>query len=469
MEHKVIQFIEQRQLIEQDKTVVVGLSGGPDSLALTHFLNKWRAKWRLRVTAVIVNHQLRGKQADEDVQFVRHFCHSWSIPLIVKTINVKEYKETNKISTQVAARELRYEAFKEAIDELQADYLALGHHGDDQVETMTMQLIRSAHLEGMLGIPYERSFHTGKIIRPLLAVTKADIETYCSQHQLTPRIDESNESMAYTRNFIRKKIVPHLKEINEHVHQTVQQLTESLQEDEAFMRREATKLFDALVSKHDKRREAEIVIPELKKHPVSLQRRVFRLTLDYLYGQHLPQLHYNHENILLSLLKDDVANKKLNFPEHLYVEKEYDKLMFYFQTGRATPFLANVQSLPATVLLPDSSKLIMTKVDEWIDEQDENMYICSESQIDFPLSIRTRSPGDRIRYKGLKGSKKLKDIFIDEKIPRRKRDEMIIISDYNDEILWVIGVRKGLLKRRGGRGPYILFRYENNFEEDIDA
>lgn len=469
MEYKVLEFIQQHQLIEPHKTVLVGLSGGPDSLALTHFLHKWREKWQLRVTAVIVNHQLRGKDAEADVQFVQEVCRKWNIPLLVQTVDVKSYAKKQRESIQVAARKLRYQAFQTAMDEFAADYLALGHHGDDQIETFTMQLARSAHLAGMKGIPYQRPFHTGTIIRPFLAVTKDEIMAYCQKHALTPREDTSNESLDYTRNYVRQMIVPHLKKLNENVHQTLQHLAETLREDEAYLHHEANKLLQKLVSFDRTHQAATLTIQELKSQPVSLQRRVFRLTLDYLYENKVPPLNYHHEAILLSLLADEAKNKQLHFPENLLVEKVYDKLIFYFNKQQVQTFHYDVHTLPATLALPNRAKLTITLQDEWVNVDDKYTYICARNQIDFPLAVRTRRPGDRIRYRGLNGSKKLKDLLIDEKIPRQKREEMIVISDFNGEILWVIGLRKGLLKRPADGGPYVIFRYENKHEEDIDA
>lgn len=471
IEQKVLQFIEKHQLIENNRTVVVGVSGGPDSLALLHFLKKWQQKWNLHVVAITVDHQLRGRVSQEDVRFVEDFCHAQKIPLIIKAVDVNMYKQTNRVGTQVAARELRYDAYAKAMEEYEADYLALGHHGDDQIETMTMSLMRSANLSGMLGIPFERSFHRGKIIRPFLAVNKEEIESYCVQNELNPRIDSSNFEATYTRNDIRMSVVPKFKQYNASMHVTIQQLTETFQEDERFLLGEAEKLFALIVKTKENPRMATMQFSLLKKHAVSLQRRVFRLTLDYLYEHKQPPLYYKHEEILLSLLQTSASNQHVKFPEQLIIEKEYDTLTFYFQlkSDKGTSFSANIHSIPTSILLPDGSELVITYTENFHANDDPHTYICSQNQIELPLTIRTRKSGDRITYEGLKGSKKLKNLFIDEKIPKRQRDQTIIVCDNKEELLWVVGLRKGLLKVKVDQGPYILFQLKTSEKGDKDA
>src|SRR5699024_10142460 len=139
------------------------------------FLKQYRNEWNIPLVAVTVNHQLRA-DAEDDVEYVRHLCDRWNIRLISATIDVLEYKQRHKVSTQVAARNLRYEVFANVMMEEEADYLALGHHGDDQIETLVMSLMRTTNLSGLMGIPYERPFNGGQIIRPLLAVSKEEIE-----------------------------------------------------------------------------------------------------------------------------------------------------------------------------------------------------------------------------------------------------------------------------------------------------
>lgn len=460
MEQKLIRFLKRHQIIFERKKVMVAVSGGPDSVALLHLFNRWRNKWNFTLYAITFDHQLRA-EAKEDVEYVETLCKAWDIPLIAKRLHVREFKIKHKVSTQVAARELRYKAFHDVIEQYAIDYLALGHHGDDQIETIIMRLLRSTNLSSFVGIPYKRAFSTGEIIRPLLAVSKAEIEAYCERNNLHYRIDPSNEDTLYTRNYVRQLIVPKLKEKNENLHVTIQRLAESLQEDEDYLRKEAERFFQKIVLLSSHNRSATIEVTHMLSRPVSLQRRIFRLTLDYLYDSKMPQLSYSHEQIFLSLLKPNIENKVLHFPNNLVIETSYGKIHFYFNKEDEQPFLEVVEHIPATILLPDGNVMEVFYTNQ-SESKSDNELIFPTSQIDFPLYIRTRKPGDRMRYKGLSGSKKIKDILIDEKIPRAERDRIFVVSDSNDKILWLVGIRKGIVKEREQQDErYVMFQYIN--------
>src|SRR5699024_7550949 len=443
---KIKAFIKKYQLIEADKTVLVGVSGGPDSMALLHFLKEENEINGLHIIAVGVDHQLREDASEQDMLYVEAQCERWDIPFIKKKVDVTAYKQTYKVGTQVAARTLRYEVFTEVMKEYEADYLALGHHGDDQIETMLMGLMRTTSIQGLKGIPYTRHFATGMIIRPLLPLTKEEIETYCEFHRIQPRIDESNFVTDDTRNELRLDVVPTLKEKNHRLHQTVQQLSETIQEDESFLMEQAMKAMKDVVQINEKKREVTILLTVFKKQPVSLQRRLFRLTLNYLYKENIPdKISYKHEEIFLRLLGDKLANKSINFPNGLMIEKSYKKVHLYFEQTKKNDIMyeRTITSVPLEIVLPngDIMHIEQSKITN-MPKTDVYTFVYPEEEITWPLHIRHRKHGDRMSYEGLNGSKKLKDIFIDEKVPRNKRDEMYILTDDNKEILWLIGLRK---------------------------
>lgn len=443
---KVKSFIKKYQLLEPNKTVLVGVSGGPDSMALLHLLKEESEINGLHIIAVGVDHQLRGDASEQDMLYVEAQCERWNIPFIKKKVDVEAYKQTNKVGTQVAARTLRYEVFAEVMKEYEADYLALGHHGDDQIETMLMGVMRTTSIQGLKGIPYTRHFATGKIIRPLLLLTKEEIETYCDIHQIEPRIDASNFETDYTRNELRLDVVPILKEKNHRLHQTIQQLSETIQEDESFLMDQAAKVIKDVIQIKDKKCEATILLPAFKKQPVSLQRRLFRLTLNYLYKENIPdKISYTHEEIFLRLIGDQLANKSIDFPNGLKIEKSYEKVHLYFDQAEKNEIMyeRTITSLPLEIALPNGDILHIerTKISD-TKKTDVYTLVYPEKEIAWPLHIRHRRRGDRMSYEGLNGSKKLKDIFIDEKVPRDKRDTKYILTDDDGEILWLIGLRK---------------------------
>lgn len=448
MENKIEAFIEKHQLIEKQRRVIVGVSGGPDSMALLHFLWYRRTKYKLDIIAVGVDHQLRTNVSEQDMLYVKRQCEQWDIPFSMSKVDVIAYKQKHKVGTQLAARSLRYEVFAEKMQQYEADYLALGHHGDDQIETMLMGMTRMTSLQGLRGIPFKRSFARGEIIRPLLPLTKEEIETYCAAYEINPRIDDSNFETDYTRNELRLHVVPILKDKNHYLHQTIQQLSETIQEDEAYIMSEAEKLLSNIVTLHESHQGATIEINHFTKHPVSLQRRVFRLTLNYLYKQNIPdKISYTHEQIFLQLLEDSTANKLLHFPRQLQVEKSYNNVHLFFKQAKKTTqsFHVVIEDIPTQISLPDQSVIKVERVSDISTyRQTAHCFIYPEAALSFPLHIRHRKAGDRMSYEGLQGSKKLKDIFIDDKVPRQRRDQLYLLTDDEAEILWLIGMRKKL-------------------------
>lgn len=461
MEQKVTRFLEHHKLDLFGKKIVVGVSGGPDSIALLHYLWKMRKKWDLQLTALSVDHQLRGDESKEDLAFVKDICQKWNISFKGVSLNVPTYKETHQLNTQVACRNMRYQFFYQQMKELSADFLALGHHGDDQVETMVMRLIRTADSSVFQGIPIKREFADGHIIRPFLCVTKKEIEQYCAVNMLNPRRDPSNESIAYTRNYIRKKIVPLLRAKNENIHTTVQYLTESLHEDERYLQQEAKLMVQQVVNFSSNKDIASFYINDFSSYPTALQRRAYHLILNYLYF-HLPKnLSYVHEQDFFELLNSTMGNVEIDFPRHLKLKRSYQKVMFYFTNKHhvSSPYHF-ILDIPEKVSLPNGSQISAVHTDKR-EREDRFTYICALDDVELPLHIRTRQPGDRMSWKGLNGSKKIKDIFIDAKIPKDERDAWPIVTDNHGQILWLVGLKKGFSEAKGTSDMYIQLNYKN--------
>ncbi|WP_010094841.1 tRNA lysidine(34) synthetase TilS [Ornithinibacillus scapharcae] len=460
MKEEVTDFIQKHQLLAAGKTVLVAVSGGPDSMALLHYFKSIREQWQLRVIALSVDHQLRGIESKEDLLYVEGICNEWGIEFIGTSINVNEFKKREQLGTQVAARVLRYQFFEEQMRRLQADYLAFGHHGDDQIETMLMKFTRSGDPGSITGIPVKRAFAGGQIIRPFLCLTKQAIEDYCKRNGINPRLDPSNNSIDYTRNFFRKQIVPLLKAKNSSLHRTMQHLHESLEADKEFIQMEGEKMFQEVVHLEENPKKVMFDIDVFKSRASALQRSTFHLILNYLYGDLPKDLSYVHEDQFFSLMASQKSNTQIDFPRHLKVLKAYNKLIFYFY--HEEPVLSDfhdVIPIPGEISLPNGSKLIATYIDH-VPGQNENTYICLENNITLPLHIRFRREGDRMSWKGLNGSKKLKDIFMDAKIPLHERNRWPVVTDNNGEIIWLVGLKKRDSIPRQDKSLYIQLYYE---------
>ncbi|MFC2948845.1 tRNA lysidine(34) synthetase TilS [Virgibacillus sediminis] len=458
MKQEVMAFIKKHQLLKEGSTVLAGVSGGPDSMALLHYLSTLRQEWGLKVVAVCVDHQLRGEESKDDLEYVRDICREWGIPFKGASLDVPSYKRRKQIGTQVAARTLRYRYFAEQMEAYRADYLALGHHSDDQVETLLMSLVRAGSSSSFTGIPVKREFAGGSIIRPLLTVTKEDIEAYCKEHSIYPRRDPSNEEINYTRNFYRKQVIPLLKQKNRNIHTTVQHLSETIQEDDHYLWAEAEKAVKNTVEWGEDWKQATLEIPLFRKYAPALQRRAFHLILNYLYDKLPKDLSYIHEEHFFVLLKKDKGNIQIDFPGKLKVEKSYGKIVFYFPRGTQDPSYHYTLPTPGSIVLPDGS-VIRSYFGEW-EESGDSFHYCCSSQVALPIHIRTRQPGDRLSLRGMTGTKKLKDIFIDEKVPRKEREHWPVVTDNDGNILWLAGLRKGQAPCRTADTSAIHIKYE---------
>ncbi|HLS20487.1 MAG TPA: tRNA lysidine(34) synthetase TilS [Bacillota bacterium] len=442
---EVEQFIEQHSLITNDTVVLVAVSGGPDSVALLHYLSNEREKRNIEVIALTVNHQLR-EDAYKDIIYVEQLCEALNVQCVKTKIDVKAYKAKRQISTQVAARELRYQFFREQMIAFKANYLALGHHADDQLETMLMSFTRSTSTNALSGIPYKRPFATGFIIRPFLCLTKTKINDYCKEHQLTPMVDPSNEDLSYTRNYFRKQIVPLLKEQNVNIHLTVQRLSEALQEDEQYLMERAEQAWRKIVIVDKEHKRITFKHRQFIKQPIALQRRIYHLILNYLYDELPDQLTYTHAESFFALLINDKSYVRINFPQQLLIEKSYDYIHMYFNKPTSQDlFIPQQLNVPGEVIFPDGSILEADYVARET-MTDQFSHVVAVTGEDLPLFVRTRKHGDRMTWYGLKGRKKIKDIFIDEKIPHNKRDQWPIVTTKSDEIIWLIGLKKGKIQ-----------------------
>ncbi|WP_273854084.1 tRNA lysidine(34) synthetase TilS [Guptibacillus spartinae] len=433
----VDQFIHKHELINSGDTVVVGVSGGPDSMALLHYLGTIAPSFRLTIVAAHVDHNLRGEESAQDLAFVKRFCQQEGITFEASSIDVNEYKEQHQVSTQVAARECRYHFFQEVMSTYQANALALAHHGDDQIETMLMRQVHGSIGSGLAGIPVRRPFSTGSIIRPFLGVTKEQLLHYCSDYGLGYREDPSNKRDNYMRNRFRHHVLPFLKEENPNVHKRYQLYSERTQDDERFLMELAKQqLNKVILDQNDK-----FVKMDNKAYqclPIPLQRRVIHLILNYLYTGNAPFSSIHIEDLRL-MLDSEHPSASLNLPLELRAVKSYTTCYFSFETF--LPPEPYTYHLPLWGSVDTPHGMITAVPIEAVPQSLTGNDLIIEEQL-LPAVVRSRRPGDRIQPKGMIGTKKVKDIFIDRKIDRSERDVWPIVEDVTGQIIWVAGVTR---------------------------
>lgn len=438
---KVANFIKQHELLKENSTVIIGVSGGADSIALLYYLWTIKEQNNLKLIVAHIDHMFRGEQSREDMYFVQSFCEKLGVLCESTQIDVTSYKHEHHISSQVAARECRYDFYDQIMRKYKADYLALGHHGDDQIETILMRLTRGSFGMGFAGMHAKRPFSTGFIIRPFLAITRMEIEQYLKKHRIIPRQDPTNEENNYTRNRFRHFILPYLKQENPQVHERFQFFSEKMIEDQKLLEELTVEKMNTVI----KEKHAWKIVMDInlfQSLPMPLQRRGIKLILNYLYRNLSVTLSSVHIDNLLSLLVSVHPSGELHFPEGLKIIRSYNQCILTFNEEMNQDF-RHILHLPSTLRLNNGHEIITEVWEHYPQEVKGNdVFILDPKSMALPLIVRSRMNGDRMKLKGFNGSKKVKDIFINEKIPIHKRDSWPVVEDSNGNIIWLPGLKK---------------------------
>lgn len=444
LEMKVEAFLERHSFKLENQRIVVGVSGGADSLALLHLLMEMKEKRNLFIVVAHVDHMLRGEESFEDAMFVKEFCAAYTIPFEMAKVDVQDLMIRTGKSVETAAREARYDFFEKVMKEFQCSYLALAHHGDDQIETVLMRLTRGSTGKARAGIPFQRPFGPGSIFRPFLNVTKEEINRYCEEKDLVPRFDPSNQEIVYTRNRFRKFCLPFLKEENPQVHEHFQRFSEELRSDEDLLQELTVEKMNKVMTA----RENEHISIDRKRFlemPLPLQRRGIQLILNYLYNERPGSLSAVHIDQVLALIKQSHPSGKLDFPNGLKVIRSYHSCHFQFAVFSAEPYFIEIGK-QGTYHVPGFGKITLEYKDAAVVQSSDHTALFHMDQIELPIIIRTRKNGDRMTLKGRTGTKKLKDIFIDRKVPIQERDIWPVIFDHHGRIIWLPGLKKSALE-----------------------
>ncbi len=443
---KVIQMQEQYQLWDSRDTVVVAVSGGPDSMALLHLLHSMsRESSRLKsVHAVHINHGLRGRESDEDETYVHKFCQLHGIPLAVEHVDVRGYRQESGLGIQEAARRLRYQVLERIAAELNAGIVATAHHADDQMETILMRLIRGTGPEGLQGIPVKRRQGEIVIIRPLLTCYKNELEQYCNENQIHPRSDSSNESDKYTRNRIRHRIIPLLREMNPRVGEAFLQLRQIVESENDWMDNLARDLLKEVILEKD---QHKIIIQRdlFQKYELPLQRRICKLILSCLFENESGEWTFALIQDVLKVIHSSSPSAYHLLPGGGEIRRRYDHVLFLRESGKKViaPFRYELK-IPGVTYIPELDLTISAKITDELPRMENgkgHRAVFDLDALNVPLMVRTREQGDRIELMHAKGSQKLQDVMINQKIPKDERDLFPVITMEN-KVIWIPGVKR---------------------------
>lgn len=427
--------------IKENETVIVAVSGGPDSMALLHILWQNSQNRNYKVVCTHINHNVR-KESEEEKRFVENFCLEKNIKFEYRKIEA--YKKN--VFTEEEAREKRYAIFHEIVEKYKAKYLFTAHHGDDLIETILMRITRGSTLRGYSGFPQVQIKKKYQIIRPFITLTKEEIQNYNKEKNIPYILDASNEEDTYTRNRYRKYILPQLKKENKKVHTHFYKFSQTLREYDQFIQKYGNEKRKEMYQNHI------VDLSLLKKEDKCIQKYILQSILEEEYPESCNKLTDAHIDLVEKIIKSPKPNTKASLPNGIIIRKAYDKLMIKNQEERK-PYKWEIKD---KVVLPNHHVL------EKIKESSEiGNHICkiSSKQVTLPLFVRTREREDRLSLKGTNGSKKVKDIFIEKKIDMEERKTWPIVVDANNTIIWVPGLKKSKLDNPKEEMYDIILKY----------
>jgi len=420
MQQKVQTYIQKHQLLSQNKPVIVGVSGGTDSVALLHIL----ISLGYNCIAAHCNFHLRMEESIRDEEFVRNLAHSYSIPYYNVDFNTIEYAKTNKISIEMAARDLRYEWFNELLIKTNGQAIAVAHHADDSIETMLMNLVRGTGLRGIVGIASRNQ----NVVRPLLCCTRLELENYLVEQGLEHVEDTSNAANEYVRNQFRNELLPLLIEINPSARQNLYNSLQNMEGNLAIYQQ---------------------AIEQIRQQVVDIKPDEIRMNIDIIMQQvHIPTVmhellspyHFSSSTIEQITEHLEGESGRVFYSETHRLVKDRKCLIISAKgiTERDSYFISQDKNE-----LTDPIHLTIKKIQVRTDFSPSKSKDCvhiDTANLEFPLQLRHWNEGDWFYPFGMNQKKKLSDFFIDNKFSLvEKEQSWLLIS--NDEIVWIVGYR----------------------------
>ena len=448
--NQVINFLNTT--IKDNDTLVIACSTGPDSMFLTKLLVDMKESKKLKIVIAHVNHKLRT-QSDEEEIFMNHYCTNHN--LIFECLKIEKYHNDN---FHDEARNIRYQFFDKIVNKYNAKYLLTAHHGDDLIETILMRITRGSKLSGYSGFRLISKTDNYKILRPLVFMSKSQIKEYMDTNNLKYYNDDSNAKDKYTRNRYRKYVLPFLKKENKNIHLKYLQYSQELNEYVEYVDKIVNDTLPKVYQKNT------LDINKTKKLDSFIAKRIVSKILSLLYPINLNRINNNTEKLIYNLIISSKANAKINLPDNKIAIKEYNSITFinnYKEEKKDYEF-----ELKDSIDIPNIGNISIVK--EALKTDNYHLYLSSK-EIALPLIVRNRKPSDTIEIKNLNGTKKVKDILINEKINLRNRDLLPILTDSNGIILWIPGIKKSKFDKAKTKNYDIICKYELKEEIQNDC
>lgn len=410
--------IINKKLFTNNDKLLVAVSGGIDSMVLCHLL----LQSGFSFSVAHCNFKLRGKEADDDEKFVTEFCQQHHLTLYKKDFNTTKFAEDNKISIQMAARELRYAFFENLRGTHKLNYIITAHHLNDNIETLFINLLRGTGINGLKGITEKQ----GNIIRPLLPHTKEEILEFAKKNNFQYREDSSNTQEKYLRNYLRLNIIPQFKQLNPSFEKTIQKELELMQQ------------YHHIIQSHFSEEIKQAVI----KTPTGI-----KIKLESILNCETPELllfeilnEYGFNSKLISGINESLRgiSGKLFSSENYELLKDRDYLILIKKIkGSNTETLID----NAMMELQNPMHFKFQDVKSFFPKEKPNVAYIDKEKLTYPLKLRYWKHGDKFKPIGMTGFKKLSDLFVDIKLNHFEKTDVLILENGNNEIIWVVNIR----------------------------
>lgn len=321
LEEKFLKTVKENNLINENDVIVVGVSGGPDSIALLYCLNKFKNYLKYSIICAHINHLIR-KDSTEDEEFVENVCKKLKIPFFKKRENILELSKKLKKGTEETGREVRYKFFDEVLEKNNANKIAIAHNQNDNAETMLLNLIRGTGLRGLEGI---QEIEYGKFIRPFINISREEIENYCEKNNLKPRIDSTNKENIYNRNIIRNEILPLIKKINPNIVETLSRTSKIIKEENEFIKESALNFFNS----YSQISVGEIAfdLKDFNKLSNSVKQNLILLTIEKLVGN-AKNVEKSNVDDIIKLANRNIGNKFIEINKNVKIVIKNKKIIF---------------------------------------------------------------------------------------------------------------------------------------------
>ncbi len=445
LQRKLVETVNQHQMLQAGYRILVAVSGGPDSMALLHALYTLADELDIKLAVAHLNHQLRGPAADGDEAYVKQWCKQWDLPFFAQRQDIAKLAAQQKLSVEEAGRQARYSFFARLADEHDFDRVALGHTATDRIETLLINLLRGTGLSGLCGIPPRR----GRFIRPLIAAWRNETAAYCRQYDLQPRLDASNlSSDNYLRNQVRLELLPLLEsEYAPHIQSALLRLAQAAQQELSWTEPLVQAAYQQAAEDND--HSLSLDLAQLADMAPGLRYRLLRQALVRLRGD-AADIEAVHYNMLQQLIGKAQTGAEMHLPGAISARRGYNSIELSTgghgssESGEAIGG-HYILPVPGKVRVPQVELTVSTELTRKRPAKLGNArgrQVTVDGQvIGQVLLVRGWQPGDSFQPLGLSGHKKLQDLFVDKKVPRHERDRIPLIVTGDDQIVWVVGYR----------------------------